>query len=46
MKKMESGVLANYKPGEYRWYGPMRREEMDDQGRVLYRFSDTPAESI
>lgn len=45
MKKMEAGILANHKPGEYRWYGAMQREEQDEQGRLLYRFGDA-AQSI
>jgi len=39
-RKMEAGILANHKPGEYRWYGAMQREEQDEQGRLLYRFGD------
>ena len=44
-RKMEAGILANHKPGEYRWYGAMQREEQDEQGRLLYRFGDA-AQSI
>ncbi len=46
MQKMEAGTLAKTKPGEYRWYGTMKHEETDDQGRVLYRFSDTAAQVL
>ena len=46
LQKMEAGILAKTKPGEYRWYGNLKQEERDDQGRVLYRFSDTAAEII
>lgn len=46
MQKMEAGTLAKTKPGEYRWYGTMKHEERDDQGRVLYRFSDTAAQVL
>ncbi|CAL1140608.1 unnamed protein product [Cladocopium goreaui] len=35
MKKMEAGILANHKPGEYRWYGAMQREEQDEQGSIF-----------
>eukprot|EP00438_Fugacium_kawagutii_P000917 Skav211592 [mRNA] locus=scaffold2962:53741:54115:- [translate_table: standard] len=46
MQKMESGILAKTKPGEYRWHGSLKHEERDEQGRVLYRFSDTASEII
>ena len=46
MQKMESGILAKFKPGEYRWHGTMKQEEHDHHGRLLYRFSDTAAEII
>lgn len=44
LPKMESGTLERTKPGEYRWHGPLKVKEVDNQGRVLYSFSHEAAE--
>ena len=46
LQKMEGGVLEKTKPTEYRWYGPLKQEERDVQGRVLYRISEMAAQFI
>eukprot|EP00435_Cladocopium_sp_Y103_P056018 s780_g18.t1 len=40
LNKMEEDVLQKMTPQEYRWYGPIRAEQRDSEGRLLYRFSD------
>ncbi|CAJ1350900.1 unnamed protein product, partial [Effrenium voratum] len=41
VKKMEGNVLQKMdKPGEYRWWGALKREESDEQGRLLFRVSE------
>eukprot|EP00435_Cladocopium_sp_Y103_P023495 s2809_g5.t1 len=40
LNKMEEDILQKMTPQEYRWYGPIRAEQRDSQGRVLYRFAD------
>ncbi|CAJ1384524.1 unnamed protein product [Effrenium voratum] len=45
VKKMEGNVLQKMdKPGEYRWWGALKREESDEQGRLLFRVSESAAE--
>ena len=39
-RKMEGNVLEKISPGEFRWHGTMELEEIDGQGRLLYRVSD------
>ena len=46
LRKMEDEVLVKSKPGEYRWQGKLNHEERDEQGNVLYCFSEVAAEII
>ena len=39
LQKMEGGVLERPDPTVYRWHGPLRHEERDSHGRLLYRVS-------
>ena len=41
LEKVEGGILQKMKPTEYRWYGPLKQEEFDSQGRMIYRMSET-----
>ena len=43
LQKVEGGVLEKTKPTEYRWHGPVKQEERDGQGRLLYRISESAA---
>ena len=43
MKKCESDILHKYKVGEYRWQGPIKSEEYDTSGQLLYRFGSHAA---
>ena len=38
--KMEGNALEKISPGEFCWHGTMELEEVDGQGRLLYRVSD------
>ena len=40
LQKVEGGILEKMNPREYRWHGPLKQEELDEQGRVLYRISE------
>ena len=40
LQKVESGILEKTKPTEYRWHGPVKCEEWDSKGRLLYRISE------
>ena len=44
--KVESGVLEKTKPTEYRWHGPVKCEEWDSNGRLLYRTSEMAVKFI
>ena len=46
LQKVEGDVLEKTKPTEYRWYGPLKQEERDGQGRMLYRISEMAAQFI
>ena len=46
LQKVEGGILEKTKPMEYRWHGPVKQEERDGQGRVLYRISEMAAHFI
>ena len=46
LQKVEGGVLEKTKPTEYRWHGPVKHEERDGQGRLLYRISEIAAQFI
>ena len=41
LQKVEGGILQKMKPTEHRWYGPLKQEEFDSQGRMIYRMSET-----
>ena len=43
LQKCDSGVLEKTKPTEYRWHGPVKNEEYDVKGRLLYRISEMAA---
>ena len=40
LQKVEGGVLQKIKPKEYRWYGPLKKEEVAGQGRMPNRISE------
>ena len=44
-RKMEGNVLEKISPGEFRWHGMMELEEIDGQGRLLYRVIEKPEAS-
>ena len=46
LQKVEGGILEKTKPTEYRWHGPVKHEEWDSQGRMLYRISEMAAKFI
>ena len=46
LQKVEGGILEKMNPREYRWHGPLRQEELDEQGRVLYRISEKAIQFI
>ena len=46
LQKVEGGILQKMKPMEYRWYGPVKQEEVDGQGRMLYRISELAVQFI
>ncbi|CAJ1344470.1 unnamed protein product [Effrenium voratum] len=47
VKKMEGNVLQKMgKPGEFRWWGALKREEFDERDRLLCRVSESAAESM
>ena len=46
LQKVEGGTLQKMKPMEYRWYGPLKQEEVDGQGRMLYRISEMAVQFI
>ena len=46
LQKVEGGILEKMNPREYRWYGPLKQEELDGQGRVLYRISERAVQFI
>ena len=46
LQKVEGGILEKTKPTEYRWHGPVKHEERDSQGRMLYRISEMAAKFI
>eukprot|EP00435_Cladocopium_sp_Y103_P001572 s1031_g1.t1 len=39
LNKMEEDILQKMTPQEHRWCGPIRAEQRDSQGRLLYRFA-------
>ena len=43
MKKVEADIFYKFNVGEYRWQGPIRAEEFDDSGNLLYRFGPRAA---
>ena len=43
--KMEGNTLERVSPGEFCWHGTMELEEVDGQGRLLYRVIVEPAAS-
>ena len=46
LQKVEGGILEKMNPREYRWHGPLKQEELDGQGRVLYRISERAIQFI
>ena len=46
LQKVEGGILEKTKPTEYRWHGPVKHEERDGQGRMLYRISEMAVKFI
>ena len=46
MRKMEEDILTKPKAGEYRWHGKLNHEERDEQGDLLYRFTEVAVEFI
>ena len=46
LQKVESGILEKTKPTEYRWHGPVKCEEWDSKGRLLYRISEMAVKFI
>ena len=38
--------MEKTKPTEYRWHGPVKCEEWDSNGRLLYRISELAAKFI
>ena len=46
LQKVEGGILQKMNPREYRWYGPLKQEEVDGQGRMLYRISEMAVQFI
>ena len=44
-RKMEANVLEKISSGEFRWHGMLAPEEIDDQGRFLYRVMEKPEAS-
>ena len=46
LQKVESGILEKTKPTEYRWHGPVKSEEWDSKGRLLYRISEMAVKFI
>ena len=43
--KMEGNTLERVSPGEFCWHGTMELEEVDGEGRLLYRVIVEPAAS-
>ena len=43
--KMEGNTLERVSPGEFCWHGTMEQEEVDGEGRFLYRVILEPAAS-
>ena len=48
LQKVEGGILEKTKPkpNQYRWHGPIKNEEHDNQGRLLYKVSDLAVKFI
>jgi len=46
LQKVESGILEKTKPTEYRWHRPVKCEEWDSKGRLLYRISEMAVKFI
>ena len=43
MTKAEEDIFYKFNVGEYRWQGPIRAEEFDESGNLLYRFGPRAA---
>ena len=46
LQKVENGTLEKTKSTHYRWHGPIKNEERDSQGRVLYKVSEIAVKFI
>ena len=46
LQKVENGTLEKTKTNQYRWHGPIKNEEKDHQGRVLYKVSEVAVKFI
>ena len=48
LQKFDNGVLKRMIPSEteYQWHGPVKQEEVDGQGRMLYRISELAVQFI
>ena len=46
LQKVEGGILEKMNPREYCWHGPLKQEELDWKGRVLYRISERAVQFI